>query len=122
DCSVKTPAQQASLMCQCWGSDAAQSPLTSGDFVFVVDYMKAPTPSSETLNLSTDVSNADVIFALDSTGSMGGSLTTLASTIASSIIPQTKAKVPNIAFGVLEFRDTGDTWSAANGLPAAGFL
>ncbi|HZS38411.1 MAG TPA: hypothetical protein VFF06_16365, partial [Polyangia bacterium] len=122
DCAVKTPAQQAALNCQCWGSDASNNPLTAGDFVFIVDYMKPPTPSVETLNLSTNVSNADVIFSLDSTGSMQGSLTTLASTIASTIVPQTKAKVQNIAFGVLEFRDTGDTWTAGNGLPAAGFL
>jgi hypothetical protein len=71
--------------------------------------------------MSTNVSNADVMFMLDSTGSMSGSLTTLASTIASQIIPQVKATVTNTAFGVLEFRDTGDTWAAGSGLPAAGF-
>jgi hypothetical protein len=105
DCHVKSAAEQAALMCQCDGSDGSKSPLTRGDFVFVVDYMASPAPQSETLNLATNVSQADVVFALDSTGSMQGSLDTLANTIASTIIPQVQAKVKNIAFGVVDFKD-----------------
>ena len=105
DCNVKTPAEQQQLMCQCWGSDPANNPLTAGDFVFVVDYMKTPSPTVETLNLSTNVSEADVIFSIDSTGSMQGSLNTLAGSISNTIIKQTAMKVPNVAFGVLDFKD-----------------
>ncbi len=109
DCAVKTPAQQAMLMCQCDGSDPAQNPLTHGDFVFVVDYMKTPTPTVETLNMSTDVSQADVVFALDSTGSMSGALTTLASNLA-GFVPTIQSKVKSVAMGVVDFKDYGDNY------------
>ncbi len=110
DCAVKTPQQQTQLMCTCWGADAANGPLQAGDFVFIVDYMKPPSPSSETLNLSTNVSQADVVFALDTTGSMQGSLNKLASDIAATVIPQSQAKVSNIAFGAIDFKDFGDPY------------
>ena len=71
DCSVKDAATQAATNCQCDGSDSSKSPLTRGDFVFVSDYMVPPAPGQETLNLTTNVSRADVVFMLDSTGSMG---------------------------------------------------
>ncbi len=75
DCQAKPPAQQA--VCMCNASDPTTSPLTQGDFVFVVDYNMPPTPTSETLNLSTDVSEADVVFSIDTTGSMGNAITNL---------------------------------------------
>jgi hypothetical protein len=63
----------------------------------------------ETLNLATDVSQADVVFALDSTGSMGSSLANLASGL-SGIVSQITAKVKSVAFGVLDFKDYGDVY------------
>src|SRR6185312_14413110 len=57
DCAAKPAAQQAVCMCQ--ASNPAQSPLQSGDFVFVVDYNLPPSPTSETLSMSTDVAQAD---------------------------------------------------------------
>ncbi len=109
DCAVKPPSVQVSTNCQCDGADNSKSPLTRGDFVFVVDYMMPPVPQQETLNLTTNVSQADIIFDLDTTGSMGSSLTNLASGL-SSIVPQIQTKVSNVAFGVLEFKDFGDTY------------
>lgn len=106
DCQVKPAAQQAACLGD--ATDPSHSPLTRGDFVFTSDYLKPPAPAQLTLALPTDVSQADVVFALDTTGSMEGSLTTLASTIASNIVPKAKAKVKNLAFGVVDFRDFGD--------------
>jgi hypothetical protein len=110
DCAVKTPAQQTALMCQCWGADPGSSPLTSGDFVFIVDYMKPPMPNQETLNLSTDVSQADVIFSIDTTGSMSNAITNLRTALSNTIVPQVKAKVSSVAYGVLDFKDFGDVY------------
>ena len=110
DCAVKPPEQQIALNCKCDGTDPTVSPLTHGDFVFVVDYMAPPDPERLTLNLTTNVTQADVVFALDTTGSMTGSLTTMASTIASTIIPQAQATIPNMAFGVADYKDFFDTW------------
>jgi len=107
-CSLKSPAEQAQTMCACDASRANVSPRTRGDFVFTVDYQQTPVPTRDTLNLSTDVSQADVVFALDTTGSMQKSLDNLAGFLASKI-PTIKARVPNIAFGVYQFRDNGDS-------------
>jgi hypothetical protein len=106
-CSLKPPAEQAQTMCACDAASSNVSPRTRGDFVFVVDYQQTPVPTRDTLNLSTDVSQADVVFALDTTGSMQKSLDNLAGFLASKI-PTIKARVPNIAFGVYQFRDNGD--------------
>jgi len=108
-CAIKTPAVQAATNCQCDGSKNDQSPLTHGDFVFVVDYQKPPAPTLETLNLGTDVSQADVIFALDSTGSMQKSLSNLATKLA-GYVPSLHMKVKSVAIGVVEFKDYGDNF------------
>jgi len=104
-CSVKPLAQQA--VCSCDGIDATQNPVTRGDFVFIVDYMKTPSPQLETLNLTTDVSQADVVFTIDTTGSMGSAITNLKNAL-SSFVPTLKAKISSVAFGVVQFRDFGD--------------
>ena len=108
DCAVKSPVVQVQTMCLCDGSNPAASPLTHGDFVFVVDYMKAPAPTVETLDLSTDVSQADVIFSLDTTGSTSGALSNLANNLA-GYTPTIQGKVKSIAFGVVDFKDFTDT-------------
>jgi hypothetical protein len=107
DCNAKPPAQQA--VCMCNGSDPTKSPITQGDFVFVVDYNMAPTPTVETLNLSTDVSQADVVFSIDTTGSMSGAINNLKSSLA-SIAAAVQMKVKSVAMGVVDFKDFGDTY------------
>jgi hypothetical protein len=109
DCAVKSVAVQMAEMCQCDGSNPNASPLTHGDFVFVVDYMMPPVPQLETLNLSTDVSQADVVFSLDSTGSMGQALHNLAVNL-SGLVPKAQARVKSLAMGVVDFKDFGDTY------------
>jgi hypothetical protein len=104
DCAVKSPAQQQATMCLCDGSNPAASPLTHGDFVFVVDYMLPPDPMVETLSLGTDVSQADVIFSFDSTGSMGNAIANLKTKLA-GLVPTIKQKVSSIAFGLVDFQD-----------------
>ncbi len=102
DCEAKPTAQQAACMCQ--ATNPAQSPLSNGDFVFVVDYNAAPSPASETLNLSTNVSQADVIFSIDTTGSMTPALSTLQTSLA-SVAGDVQKRVTNLAMGVVDFRD-----------------
>jgi hypothetical protein len=108
DCAVKPPSVQMSSNCLCDGSDGSVSPLTRGDFVFVVDYMVAPVPTVETLNLTTNVSRADVVFSLDTTGSMNTCATNLAKNIATTIVPGVQAKVSDVAFGLYTFNDFTD--------------
>src|SRR5258706_6257290 len=105
DCVIKPMAVQQMQMCQCDGADPNKSPLTRGDFVFTSDYMKAVMPAVETLELSTNVSQADVVFDLDVTGSMGACATNLAANLASGVVSQVQTKVKNVAFGLVVFQD-----------------
>ncbi|MCU1282421.1 MAG: hypothetical protein JWM53_5967, partial [bacterium] len=107
DCAAKPPAQQATCMCD--ASNPAVSPLTLGDFVFVVDYNMAPSPTTETLNLSTDVSQADVIFSIDTTASMSGAINNLKSSL-STVAAAVQAKVKSVSMGVVDFKDFGDNY------------
>lgn len=85
-------------------NDPGDNPAANGDFVFEVPYMKPPNPPDDTLDFATDVSQADVVFAMDTTGSMGGEINNLKASV-SSLVTQIRAQVPNIAFGVVEYRD-----------------
>ncbi len=105
DCQAKPPAQQPA--CMCWGNDPAHSPLTQGDFVFVVDYQMPPSPTSETLNLATDVSQADVVFQIDTTASMDYAINNLKTNLA-NVAAAVQAKVKSLAMGVVEHKDFGD--------------
>ncbi|MBX3269953.1 MAG: hypothetical protein KF729_06810 [Sandaracinaceae bacterium] len=84
--------------------DRTDSPRTRGDFVFVVDYEAPPDPTRDTLDFATRIQNADVYFLMDETGSMGGSITSLASGIA-DLITRVRAVIPNSWFGLGGFRD-----------------
>jgi hypothetical protein len=105
-CVVKPPAVQLATMCACDGRNSSVTPQTHGDFVFIVDYNKAPTPDKEVLSLSTNVNQADVVFAIDTTGSMQSAINNLTSGL-SALISKVKTKVGDAAFGVFEFRDFG---------------
>jgi hypothetical protein len=109
-CAVKPPAVQQMLMCQCDGADITKSPLSRGDFVFIVDYMTPPSPPQSTLDLTTDVKQADVVVAIDTTGSMGDCARDLATNLANVVVPGVQARVSNVAFGVVDFKDFTDAW------------
>jgi hypothetical protein len=119
--------------------DGTESPLTHGDFVFVVPYMESPDPTVDTLAFSTSLRQADVYFLVDTTGSMGGEITNLLNSLSTTIIPQVRTTIADVWFGVGGFDDypvnpygyTGDrvfyqeqrmTSSAANAQAAVGRL
>jgi len=65
--------------------------------------------ATETLNLSTNVSQADVVFSIDTTGSMGNAITNLRSSL-STVAGAVQMKVKSVAMGVVDFKDFGDTY------------
>ena len=97
--------------------DASDSPRTRGDFVFVVPYMMPPDPTRDTLEFRTDLQKADVYFLVDTTGSMGGEIANLRSSLSSTIIPMVRARIPQAWFGVGGFDDypTGGYGSLGDG-------
>ncbi|MFH1435290.1 MAG: hypothetical protein ABIJ56_06205, partial [Pseudomonadota bacterium] len=100
-----------------YGSDPnsdADSPRSHGDFVFVVHYNDPedmpdpplePEPPRDTLVFSTNIRQADVFFAVDTTASMAGEIENLVSSLSSTIIPQTLLAIDDVWFGVGGFDD-----------------
>ncbi|NOY94384.1 MAG: hypothetical protein GXP55_24670 [Deltaproteobacteria bacterium] len=94
--------------CAMDATDPSASPRTRGDFVFLEPYMEAPDPLRDTLVFSTDLQVADVYFLMDTTGSMSGSINSLRTGL-SGLIPRVRAVIPDVWFGIGEFRDYGDS-------------
>jgi hypothetical protein len=71
----------------------------------ITGYYAELTPRVESMleiPFTPEILQADVMFVLDTTGSMGGVLSTMASNFSSVI---TGVSIPNVAFGVSEFDD-----------------
>ena len=87
------------------GTDAsdATARIPDGDFYFVLPYRGAH--GSGRLDFATDIRQADVFFSIDNTGSMEGETANIQANLVSSIIPQTAAVIPSVAFGLGRFRD-----------------
>ncbi len=82
----------------------ADSPLINGDFVFIVPYNGAPSPTEDALDFSTDVGQADVLFTMDETVSMDAEIANLKLSM-SSLIATVRTQLPDTAFGVVGYRD-----------------
>lgn len=80
------------------------------DFFFVVPYGEDPDPKSDVLKFSTNIKQADVVFSMDTTGSMSGSINNLKSALQGTLLAQLQAAIPNVGLGVVDFRDFGDAW------------
>jgi hypothetical protein len=89
-------------------TNPASSPRSRGDFVFFEPYMMPPLPARDTLDFATDLRVADVYFLMDTTGSMGGAISSLQaglSTPGSGIIDRVRTVIPDVWFGVGGFDD-----------------
>lgn len=85
-------------------NDPGNNPQSEGNFVFVVPYVEPPTPDEDTLDFSTDISQADVFFSVDTTGSMGGEIANLETSL-SSIVTSLATEIPNVGIGVGYYDD-----------------
>src|SRR4051794_8017113 len=59
-----------------------------------------PTPTSGKRGLSTQLNKVDVGFVMDTTGSMGGSISALKASLSTTIIPALQGIVPSLGIGV----------------------
>lgn len=84
--------------------DPTDNPQANGDFVFTVPYQMPPDPAMDTLDFATDISQADVVFIVDTTGSMGGEINNLKTSL-NNIVTTLAAAIPNIGFGVGGYDD-----------------
>lgn len=73
------------------------------DFFFTLEFNGAP--DNDELEFQTDVRNADVVFNMDTTGSMGGSINRLRSSLTTTLIPAFAAELENPGYAVTQFDD-----------------
>ncbi|MFH5186768.1 S-layer homology domain-containing protein [Paenibacillus sp. TAB 01] len=86
-----------------------------------VDYILAPTEERKfdmDVNIKPDakISKLDVVFAFDTTGSMGGSIDTVKSN-AIKIMNEIRETVPDANFGVVSFRDYPNIYTGSTDQP-----
>jgi len=85
--------------------DATSNPRAEGHFFFLMPYEEPPEPTEDTLVFTTDIQKADVFFIMDCTGSMGGCITNLKTTLSTTIIPAVLAIIPDVWFGAGHHED-----------------
>lgn len=81
---------------------------TQQDFFFVLPYEDAGGPQTEPLEFTTDIPKLDVFFLMDSTGSMGGAISNLKSSLSTAgtgIIAQVQSSIADTQFGVGDYKD-----------------
>ena len=81
------------------------------DFFFLEPYKAAPSPDRDVLKFGTNIKQVDVAFSVDTTGSMGGSITNLKTNLSSTIMPALLKAIPSVGLGVVDFKDIGDSWT-----------
>ncbi len=93
--------------CAMDATDPTSSPRERGDFVFAEPYMMPPMPPRDTLVFSTDLQFADVYFLIDTTGSMGGTIMNVRTSLSmpGGIIDSVRAEIADVQFGVGGFDD-----------------
>ena len=74
-------------------------------FDFYFELLPDDAQKNSTLVFRPEVSKLDVVFNMDTTGSMGGEVLNLRNRISSYIIPRIRAFVGNSGFGVTRFDD-----------------
>lgn len=79
------------------------STIPEGDFFVVLPYNG--DRAERTLRFGTNISVADVYFLIDTTGSMGGPIANVQSSLSTSIAPEIQARIPNVQMGVGHFED-----------------
>lgn len=75
------------------------------DFFFIVPYGEDPTPKNDTLQFSTNIKQVDVVFNMDTTGSMSGSINNLKSALSGTLLAQLQAAIPSVGLAVVDYRD-----------------
>jgi hypothetical protein len=85
--------------------DPDSNPRAEGNFYFLVPFGVPPDPTEDTMVFRTDIQLADVFFAVDTTGSMGGEISNFKSTLSTTIIPEINTIIPYAWYGVGFFDD-----------------
>ncbi len=85
------------------GRSDAGPRLPNADREIVLPYLG--DPQEEELEVEGEVGTLDVFFDIDTTGSFGGEIDNLQAQLRSVVLPELRARVSDIAFGVGRFED-----------------
>lgn len=77
----------------------------SRDFYFVVPFGGAPSPAKDELAFATHIEHVDVVFAMDTTGSMAGSIANLKAALGGSLLGQLQAAIPDVGLSIVDYKD-----------------
>jgi hypothetical protein len=75
------------------------------DFFFILPYKGDPSPKNDVLEFGTSIKNVDVAFAMDTTASMGGSISALKTALSSSLLADLQASIPGVGLAIVDYRD-----------------
>jgi hypothetical protein len=75
------------------------------DFFFILPYEDEVGEQAKPLTFSTDIKSLDVFVNMDTTASMDGAITNLQNAMATTIVPDIQALVPDTQFGAGAFQD-----------------
>ncbi len=94
------------------------------DFFFTVPYMAPPDPDKDVLKFGTNIKQVDVGVTMDTTGSMGGSITNLKTNLSTTIFPELAKAIPSVGISVSYHDDfpVGSFGSASCGKGLPGDL
>jgi len=79
------------------------SAIPETDFYVVLPYLEAP--QLRELDFTARLGKGDIFFLIDTTGSMGGSINNVRSTLSSVIVPAIDGSIADAQMGVAEFQD-----------------
>ncbi len=85
--------------------DKNDNPQSKGNFVFVVPYKKKSEPKTQPLSFVTSIQSVDMFFSFDSSGSMGGEVSSLHGSLADML---TKIKCKDLGRNCAENNDCKD--------------
>ncbi len=88
--------------------DPTASPRADGDFFFVVPFEAPPDPARDTLVFQISIRRADVYFMIDSSVSMGGEITRLRDSLATTVFDGLRAAIPDVWIGAGHFDQCPD--------------
>ena len=74
------------------------------DFFFLVPYMGAPSPTRDVLKFGTNIKQVDIAVNMDTTGSMGGAIDALKTSLSTTVFPDLKKAIPSVGIGVVDQR------------------
>jgi hypothetical protein len=94
------------------------------DFFFLVPYNGEPSPTRDVLKFGTNIKQVDVAVIMDTTGSMGGSITNLKTNISTTMFPGLVKAIPSVGMSVVYHDDypTGSYGSPGCGSVLPGDL